>query len=148
MTVDLLAQCPPVQLDEWMFLRDLLYHPLRNSRAVAQSRQVQLTHFSAAAHVVHQIERISFAANKCHRTHSKTSNLAVVYFTSTTGFNVRLLLPREIAAKALTLPPISFRSEAQFAFPVLEFTIALEDTRTNQIGLLLFLLCSICFAHP
>jgi hypothetical protein len=62
-----------------------------------------------------------------------------VYFTSTTGFNVRLLLPREIAAKALTLPPISFRSEAQFAFPVLEFTIALEDTRTKSAWPITFL---------
>jgi hypothetical protein len=62
-----------------------------------------------------------------------------VYFTSTTGFNVRLLLPREIAAKALTLPPISFRSEAQFAFPVLEFTIALEDTRTKSDWTITFL---------
>src|SRR6266436_7734284 len=138
MTVNLLAQCPPVQLDEWMFLRDLLYHPLRNSRAVAQSRQVQLKHFSAAAHIVHQVKRISFAANKCHHLHSKTSNLGVVYFTSTTGFNVRFILRYEIASKALTLPPISFRSVPHTAFPSQRFATALEDTRTKSR-------CSISF---
>jgi hypothetical protein len=40
MTVDLLAQSPPVELDEWVLLRDLAYHSLGDPRAVSQSRKV------------------------------------------------------------------------------------------------------------
>jgi hypothetical protein len=33
---------------------------------MSQASQVQLAHFIAAAHVVHQVEEISFAADKSH----------------------------------------------------------------------------------
>jgi hypothetical protein len=141
MTVELLAQGPPVQLHEWMLFRDFFYHPFRNSRAVTQSRQMQLTHFAAAAHIVHQVERISFAANKGHQTHPATSNLPVVYFTSTTAFNVRFIPLRQNASKALTLPLISLRIEADSAFPFERIATALEDTRTKSA-------CSITFLAP
>jgi len=49
-----------------------------------------------------------------------------------------LVRQREIAAKALTLPPISFRSEAHIAFPSQRFAIAIEDTRMESP-------CSITF---
>jgi hypothetical protein len=78
MTVDLLAQCAPVELDERVFLRDLAYHSLGYPRAVSQSRKVQLPHFSAAAHIVHQVESVSFAANESHTAHPATSNMTVV----------------------------------------------------------------------
>src|SRR6266481_3988305 len=39
---------------------------LETSRTGSQPGQVELPHFSAAAHAVHQVERISFAADKSH----------------------------------------------------------------------------------
>jgi hypothetical protein len=103
MTVDLFSQSLPVELHERMFLRDFAHHSLRDPRSVSQSRKVQLPHFSAPAHVVHQVESVSFAANKSHEPHPVASNLAVVYCTSTTGFNICFVTRREIAPKALTL---------------------------------------------
>jgi hypothetical protein len=105
MTVDLFAQSLPVELYEWVFLRDLAHHSLRDSRSVSQSREVQLPHFSTPAHVVHQVESVSFAANKSHEPHPAASNLSVVYCTSTTTFNVCFVMPRDIAPEALTLSP-------------------------------------------
>src|SRR5436305_7064868 len=153
MIIDLLTQCPPIELDEWMLLRHFFDHPLRNARAVAQARQVQLTHFAAPAHVVHQVERVSFAANKCHHTHSQNSDLLVVYFTSTTVFNVRLLLPSETASKALTRPAISSRSEAHTAFTLQRLATVLEDTRTKSPCCIVFLalfhlFCAFMTARP
>jgi hypothetical protein len=67
-----------------------------------------------------------------------------VYFTSTTGFNVRLLLPREIAAKALTLPPISFRSGS--AMCVSCFGIHDCPRRyANEISLAYYFSCCVPF---
>src|SRR5690242_14685061 len=60
------SQSSPVELHERVFLRDFLDNLLSDARALSQARQMQLPHFSASAHVVHQVERISFAANKSH----------------------------------------------------------------------------------
>jgi hypothetical protein len=62
---------------------------------------VQLPHFSAPAHVVHQVESVSFAANESHYTLTSL-NLPVVYCTSTTGFNIRFLQSGKFAAKELS----------------------------------------------
>jgi len=78
MTVDLLAQRLPVKLHERMLLRDLAYHSLGDSRAVSQSCEMQLPHFAASAHVVHQVKSIPFAANESHTAHPATSNMSVV----------------------------------------------------------------------
>jgi hypothetical protein len=137
--VDLFAQRPPVELHEGMFLGNLFDHSLCNSRTVTQPCQVQLLHFAAAAHVVHQVERISFAANECHNTYPVTSNLPVVYVTSTTAFNVCFIPLCKIASKALTLPPISFLIETQLTFPFVGFATALEDTRTKSASFITFL---------
>jgi hypothetical protein len=104
MTVDLFAQSPPIELHERVLLRDLAHHAFRDSRAVSEPRQVQLPHFASPAHIVHQVEGIPFAANESHDdAHPATSNVPVVYFTSTTAFNMRFILSRESAPKALTL---------------------------------------------
>jgi hypothetical protein len=39
---------------------------------------VKLPHFSSAAHVMHQVERVSFAANEGHRLTPKTTPLCSV----------------------------------------------------------------------
>ena len=103
MTVDLFSQSLPVELHERVFLRDFAHHSLRDPRSVSQSRKVQLPHFSAPAHIVHQVESVSLAANKSHEPHPVASNLTVVYCTSTTSFNICFVTRREIAPKALTL---------------------------------------------
>src|SRR5258708_6410735 len=82
MTVDLFAQGPPVELHERVLLGPLAHDAFRDSRAVAESRQVQLPHFSAAAHVVHQVECVSFAANESHGTHPAMLDLSVGYCAS------------------------------------------------------------------
>jgi hypothetical protein len=64
---------------------------------------VQLPHFSATAHVVHQVKSISFAANKSHEPHPAAPNMTVVYCTSTTAFNTGFIALLELASKALTL---------------------------------------------
>ena len=37
-----------------------------DASAFAEASEVQLAHFTAAAHIVHQVIEISFAANKGH----------------------------------------------------------------------------------
>jgi hypothetical protein len=49
-----------------MLLRNEFYDLIRDSSLFAKSRKVKLAHFSAPAHVVHQIERVSFAPNESH----------------------------------------------------------------------------------
>src|SRR2546423_5991124 len=60
------AQSSPIELHERVLPGDLANHLVGDARAVSQAGQMQLPHFSAAAHVVHQIEGVSFAANKSH----------------------------------------------------------------------------------
>src|SRR5947209_5658307 len=101
MIVDLLSQSLPVKLHEGVLLGDFAYHSLRNPGAITESSQMQLLHFSAAAHIVHQIKRVSFSADKSHGLYLATLSISVVYLTSTTGFNNRFIQSREIASKQL-----------------------------------------------
>jgi methylated-DNA-protein-cysteine methyltransferase-like protein len=50
-----------------MLLTHFFDYIISDTRSSSQFRQVQLLHFSTAAHVVHQIVGVSFAANKSHR---------------------------------------------------------------------------------
>jgi hypothetical protein len=49
-----------------MLFGNFPHHIIGNSRTGSETRQVELPHFSAATHVVHQVKRISFAADKSH----------------------------------------------------------------------------------
>jgi hypothetical protein len=49
-----------------MFLGDFADNRIGDSGAFAQSSQMQLGHFSTAAHIVHQVESIPFSADKSH----------------------------------------------------------------------------------
>src|SRR6266436_7953035 len=100
---------------------------------------MQLPHFAAAAHVVHQVKGIPFSANESHTTHPATCNLSVVYCTSTTAFNVCFIPSGQFASKALTRPPTSLFPAPLFMFPVEEFDFALEDTRTYSAFFITFL---------
>jgi hypothetical protein len=62
----LFAQGSPIKLHERVLLGDFANDFVGNSRAVSQASQMQLAHFIAAAHIVHQVEEISFAADKSH----------------------------------------------------------------------------------
>jgi hypothetical protein len=104
---------------------------------------VQLPHLSSTAHVVHQVESISFAANKSHEPHPATPNLTVVYCTSTTAFNTCFVASLELASKALTLS-LSFFSllttlALRPAFPIGASPTGLEDTRPNSASIITFL---------
>src|ERR1700682_317752 len=92
---------------------------------------MQLPHFSGAAHIVHQVESVSFAANESHDAHLATSNMTVVYRTSTTRFNICFIPSPEFASKALPLPFASSRNVFRFVFPALREArpTELEDTR-------------------
>jgi len=65
--IQLFAQRAPIQFDEGVFLGDLAYHRVGDPGALTQTSQMQLAHFSAAAHIVHQVIGIAFAANEGHR---------------------------------------------------------------------------------
>jgi hypothetical protein len=60
----LFAQGSPIESHKRVLLGHFANHLVGNSRAISQASQVQLAHFIAAAHVVHQVEEISFAADK------------------------------------------------------------------------------------
>src|SRR5215469_6171575 len=64
--IALLSESPPIELHKRMLLRYFLDHLIGYTRALPEPRQMQLLHFLAAAHIVHQVERIPFAANKRH----------------------------------------------------------------------------------
>ncbi len=66
MTVQLIAQGFPVQLHEGMLFGNFPHHIIGNSRPGSETSQMELPHFSAAAHVMHQVKRIPFAADKSH----------------------------------------------------------------------------------
>jgi hypothetical protein len=61
-----------------MLLGNFPHQIIRNSRTRSKTCQMELTHFSAAAHIVHQVERISFAADKSHGITSKLPSTCVV----------------------------------------------------------------------
>jgi len=66
LVIQLSAQPSPVERHERVLLGDFTNDFVGDSRAVSEARKVELAHFSAAAHVVHQVERIPFAADKSH----------------------------------------------------------------------------------
>src|SRR5262245_49467318 len=84
-----------------MFFRHFPNNRVGNFCAVTQTCQMQLAHFAAAAHIVHQVIHVPFAANKSHApplgsTSSRATQPAtakicsvwrVVYLPSTTGVN-------------------------------------------------------------
>jgi hypothetical protein len=121
-----------------VLLGDLSHHAFRDPRAVSQTRKMQLPHFSASAHVVHQVKSISFAANESHETHPVTS-MPVVYCTSTTRCNVCFILPREIASKALTLLSRVTLIALKFVFPTRKFASGVKDTRPGPALFITFL---------
>jgi len=55
-----------------MLLGNFTHEIISNSRTGSETGQMELAHFSVAAHVVHQVERIPFAADK---SQDVTSNL-------------------------------------------------------------------------
>jgi hypothetical protein len=59
-----------------MLLGNVLDYFFGDSRTLPEARQMQLPYFSAAAHVVHQVERVSFAADKRHDFTSSSRQLA------------------------------------------------------------------------
>jgi hypothetical protein len=58
-----------------MLLRYFLDDLIGNTRALSEPRQMKLQYFFAAAHIVHQVERIPFAANKSHDLTSSRARL-------------------------------------------------------------------------
>jgi hypothetical protein len=60
------AQRSPIELHERVFLRNFFHDLIGDSSLFAKTRKVKLAHFSSAAHVVHQVERVSFAPNESH----------------------------------------------------------------------------------
>jgi hypothetical protein len=94
---------------------------------------------------VHQVKGVSFAANESHGTHPALLDLPVVYFTSTTAFNIRFMWVAQIASKALPLPPLLFLLiEQNFAFPTKGkirncYPTELEDTRQAPTSFITFL---------
>jgi hypothetical protein len=77
LTIRLLAQRIPVQLYKGMFLGNFAHYLIRNVRAFSKAGQMKLPHFSAAAHVVHQIKRVSLPADKSHTSPQATTSAVV-----------------------------------------------------------------------
>jgi len=76
LAVQLFTQRFPVQLHEGMLFSNFANQVIGDSRVGSEPRQMQLAHCSAAAHVVHQVERISFAADKSHDVTSEFRHTA------------------------------------------------------------------------
>jgi hypothetical protein len=66
LVVQLFAEGAPVEIDEGMLLGDCLHDVVGDPGAVAEAGEVELPHFPAAAHIVHQIVGVSFATDKSH----------------------------------------------------------------------------------
>jgi hypothetical protein len=62
-----------------MLFRNFADDSVGNFRALAEPGEMQLLHFSAAAHVVHQIIRIAFATNESHDFTSTRAFLCSVF---------------------------------------------------------------------
>jgi hypothetical protein len=66
LVVQLFAQGAPVEIDEGVLLGDCFDDVVGDPGAIAEPGEMELPHFSAAAHIVHQIVGISFATDKSH----------------------------------------------------------------------------------
>jgi len=64
LVVQLFAQRAPVEIDEGMFLGDFLDDVVGDAGAVAETSEMELLHFSAAAHIVHQIVGVPLRRTK------------------------------------------------------------------------------------
>jgi hypothetical protein len=62
-----------------MLFGDFADNGVGNLCALAETREVQLLHFSAAAHIMHQIIGISFSANESHNITSNRAFLCSVF---------------------------------------------------------------------
>ena len=78
MGVELFTQSLPVEVHEGVLFGNFPDNAIGDASAVAEAGEVKLPHFSTAAHVVHQVERVSFAANEGHRLTPKTATLCSV----------------------------------------------------------------------
>ena len=65
-----------------MFFGNLANHLVGDARACSQPGEVHLLHFSAVAHVVHQVKGVPFSANESHDHHpvALASNCSVIRF--------------------------------------------------------------------
>ena len=115
MGVELFTQSLPVEVHEGVRLGNFADDAIGDASAVAEAGEVKLPHFSTAAHVVHQVERVSFAANEGHRLTPK-QRLYVVYCTSTTKYNAAHVPWMENDSKALPLNDTQFLSEFIITF--------------------------------
>lgn len=66
LAVQLLAEGAPVEFHEGMFPGNFTDDVIGDAGSLAEPSQVNLAHFSAAAHIVHQVVGVPFAANKGH----------------------------------------------------------------------------------
>src|SRR5579859_7997175 len=66
LVVQLFAEGAPVEIDEGMLLGDCLDDVVGDTGAVAETGEMELPQFSAAAHIVHQIVGVSFATDESH----------------------------------------------------------------------------------
>ncbi len=98
LVIELGTQSPPIELHERVLLGNFPLDLFGYSCAFPEVRQVQLAHFSVAAHVVHQVERIPFAADKRHGFTSDFRHF-VVYRGSTTPRNIRCAISPNVASK-------------------------------------------------
>src|SRR6185437_7114479 len=64
--IHLLAQPRPIEIEKRMVANNLANHIVRDTRALPQSRQMELPDFSAAAHVMNQIVGLALAPNESH----------------------------------------------------------------------------------
>src|ERR1700676_2077626 len=66
LVVQLFSERAPVEIDEGMLFGDCLDDVVGDAGAIAETGEMELPHFSAAAHVVHQIVGVSFATDRSH----------------------------------------------------------------------------------
>src|SRR5690242_17315861 len=79
---------------------------------------MQLFHFSAAAHVVHQVVGVPFSADKSHALTSKTHRAGVVYLPSTTPSTFRCRNGRKSVLKVMFPNLLSFPHGGSSLFPL------------------------------
>ncbi|MGB2668344.1 MAG: hypothetical protein WAK48_30440, partial [Candidatus Acidiferrum sp.] len=88
LAIDLFTQGAPIEFDERMLLGDFADDGIGDAGAFAEAGEMELAHFTAAAHVVHQVIGVSFTANKGHLPSS--ANLPVFAGDLPPGCSVKL----------------------------------------------------------
>src|SRR5258707_5756624 len=109
-----------------MLFGDFADNGISDFCALAKRCEVELLHFAAAAHVVHQIKRISCATNKSHDLTLKPALSSVVYLPSTTLVNIRCSLSSKSVLKELLFNLPSFHRDLSslFLFRFIDFSYA------------------------